>query len=206
MANSDGSCASGAREKEAIDPNRLSLKEWLCVHLAASSVGFVTGFLAGQAGSNPSIVSSVLPAVVTAAGGVLLTYRGVHQNGTGKSHVTLISVIIFMFSLFLFIGFNYGTFVEEKSSRGADNAAREAYRRDLEVDMGALELKQEYLFECSKAESYVNTRREFLGLPPVPPEIFCPSALEARPWHLIIDQDRQRNDLGSEDDPQPSYP
>lgn len=206
MANTDGSCASDARKKEAIDPDRLSLKEWLWVHLAASSVGFVTGFLTGQAGSNPSIVSSVLPAVVTVAGGALLTYRGFHQNSTGKPHIILISAIIFIFSFFLYVGFNFGTFVEEKSSREADNVAREAYRRNLEVDMRTLVLKRDYLFECSKAESYLNARRELLGLPPILPEIFCPSALEARPWHLIIDQDKQHKDLGSKDDPQPSYP
>ena len=188
-----------------MEPDRLSLEEWRWVCLAASSLGFVTGFLTVQIGSNPSIASSVLPVVITASG-TLLTYRGIHQNSTGKPHVTLISVIIVMFSLFLLIGFHSGIFVNEKVGRRADNAARDAYRHDLEGDMRTLELKRKYLFVCSEAELDVNKHRESRGLPPVPPEIFCPSALEARQWHLTIDQDKQRNDLGSGDDPQPSYP
>ena len=157
--------------------------------LAASFLGFVTGYLVPQSGSGPAsaALSGILPAVI-AAGGAIFTYSALkNQDVVGHTKIILTSISVILFLLCFLGGFQYGIYSTAVDAAERDGIARIEYSDGLQEDLQTISLKQSYLLECSNAEWYVNKDRVNRGLPPIPTRIFCPYAFDDRRWPLPSD-------------------
>ena len=146
---------------------------------APSALGFVVGSLIGQSGSelsiNPTVLASVLPAVISAGGMVI--FAGFGSRGKYDTQVQL-SACVLLFSVAIFAGTIFGATIRTTDSR-ANFARALEYRLTLEDQLQQRRIRQ--IAECSRQEYFLNRGRAELGLEPIPREVVCPAQLLDNP-------------------------
>ena len=138
--------------------------------LASASIGWGTGYLAGQSGPDANVLAAVLPVVVSGAGGALVFQhlRTAVPPEPADYYITGFAVIVFICALLA--GSLTGLWVRTLSETAA-------YEQSLliryKLTQSQHEARMHYLERCSRQEFIINRGRQALGLPPLSSELIC---------------------------------
>ena len=138
--------------------------------VAAASIGWTAGYLAGQSGPDANVLAAVLPVVISGAGGalVVLHLRSPTPPTPVSYYITGFAVLVFTISLL--VGSHVGRWLR-------DYTDEIGYYRVQEFENAAAPIRHaarmQYLERCSRDEYIINQGRRALGLPPLATELIC---------------------------------
>ena len=157
------------------------------VLIAAAALGFETGWLTGHSGPDPSVLQSLIPALLGAgAGGVGVLTAGVLRLGGSRVGVAGLRGVLLVVAgaavLFVFafhVGVSAGTAVlHGKIRRGEDlNLTAEVVAEGIRRQEAALRLGRlyDYVGGCREVRKRINEARRRLGVEAISVRQACPA-------------------------------
>ena len=138
--------------------------------LASASIGWAAGYLAGQSGPDANVLAAVLPVVISGAGGalVVLHLKSSEPPTPLSYYITCVAVIVFTSSLL--VGAHIGRWLRNYTDEVEFYQAQQV---EQAVARNQLEVRMQFLEQCSRQEFIVNHGRRALALPPLPTEVIC---------------------------------
>ena len=135
----------------------------VCV-LAPLSIGYVTGYMTGYSRLDKTVLTALLPGVISLVG--LVAFAGI-GTGMALEARALTSSCLVILCVGLMVGLQLGQEIKEKEDK--NKRAQRGIQQLID-----LEYKKRLLMECADREHQVNKRREKWGLGPIDPDKLCP--------------------------------